>query len=324
MKLIIIIILFTIQSVSFAQANIVQNNSDNDSSYVSIPGTLVSLFLPEGFIIANKFPGIKNPETGTFIMVSNLKSSYLQVKKGFTAQGFKNQGMELLESSELNLEQGKGILYKATKKNGNITFRKWILVLQNDTSAIMINGTFPKAFDSDISGEVLDCILSAQINNKQVVKYEEAVNFKIDVEFTKLKFAGYFTGTLIYTTDGNFPPKSKDKTSFKLGSSLGIVEISNPKAFAIERLHSLPFEFKNDYSINPINIDGLSGYEIIAYTKDKKTENGELIYQVILFAGNSYYIMLGTAYDDFENNLSLFIDVSSSFKQRYRLKKGKK
>ncbi len=320
MKQIILSILF-LQTVCYAQAGFANDSLKNDSTYISIPGTSISLFLPAGFSKANKFPGIKHPESGAFIMVSNLNSTYRQVKAGFTSQGFKSQGMELLESSELNLETGKGLLFKASKKNGNIIFNKWILILKNDSSSIMINGTFPKSFDSDIAAEVLDCILSAQIDNKRVIKYEEAVNFEVNVEYTKLKFAKYFAGTLIFTVDGNFPAKSKDKTSFKIGSSLGIVEIKNPRDFAIESLKKLPFTFNKNIEINPIKIDGLSGYEIIAYSTDKKSGFRQLIYQLILYSGNSYYILLGTAYDDYENNLSLFIDVSSSFKQRKGIKK---
>lgn len=313
-----LLVLIFISNFSFAQNNYSNNVTRDDTSYVSISGTPISLYMPKGFIIANKFPGIKHPESGAFIIISNLTSSYSAIKKGFNKDGFISQGMELIESNEVKFEKGNGILYKATKKNGNSLFRKWILVLDNHPSAIMINGTFIDTFRSAISNDIIDCLLSAKNNKDIYIDYEDAVDFKLDVTDTKLKFAKYFTGTLIYTVDGNFPTKSEDGTSVKIGSSLGVVEIANPKKFALEKLHDLPYNFIDNPEINPIELDGLSGYEIKTYSLDKKTGIKQLIYQVILYSNNTFYLILGTAYNDFENNLSLFIDVSSSFKRRQK------
>jgi len=304
---------------SLAQNSLTNNTIKVDTNYISISGTPISLHMPKGFITANKFPGIKHVESGSFIMVSNLTSSYSAIKSGFTRGSFKSQGMKLIESKELNLKKGKGLLYKATKGTGNAQFSKWILVLDNDTSAIMLNGTFPDTFQSAISEEIINCLLTAKVEKGKLINYEDAVDFKLDVIDTKVKFAKYFTGTLIYTVDGNFPPKSKDRTSIKIGSSLGEVKIDNPKKIAFEKLYSLPYNFIDKPEINTIEIDGLSGYEIKAYSLDKKTGIKQFIYQVILFSNKTFYLIVGTAYDDFENNLSLFIDVSSTFKRRQKL-----
>ena len=310
--------LLFISNLSLAQNYNINNTIVNDSNYVSISGTPISLYMPNGFILANKFSGIKHIEAGAFIMISYLTSSYSVVKDGFTPYSFKSQGMVLIESNEIDFDHGKGMLYKATKANGKRLFRKWILVLDNDASAIMINGTFPDTFHSAISKDIIDCLFSAQITKEKNINYEDAVDFKLDVIDTKLKFAKYYAGTLIYTIDGNFPTKSKDRTSIKIGTSLGVIQIDSPKKFALAKLHDLPYSFIDKPEINSIELDGLSGYEIKAYSIDKKTQIKQFIYQVILYSNNTYYLILGTAYNDFENNLSLFIDVSSSFKRRQK------
>lgn len=313
-----IVLLITVYSTnSFSQINN-PVTSLVDTNYVCIPGTKICLFVPNGFSLANKFSGIKHPQSGAFIMVSELENSLNVIDKVFTSEKFIDEGMTLIEKQKIDLGNRSGLLFKASKISGGLTFSKWILVLGDDSSSIMINGTFPAGFDSEISNNVEGCVLSSIINEDLNISPEESIGFYVDVKDTKLKFAKSFAGTLIYTVDGVFPANSSDPISFKLGSSLGRVIIDNPRDFAINRLYELPYNFEIDPEIIDISINNLSGYEIIAYGKDKKSGFNQLVYQVILFSRGSYYLMLGTAYSDYENNLSLFIDVASTFKRRIR------
>jgi len=144
-----------------------------------------------------------------------------------------------------------------------------------------------------------------------------AVSFSINTENTKLKFAKNMSGSLLYTVDGKVPTGSEDKTSFIAGLSLANIQTIDKKLTAINRIKKLPFtEIKIvEEQILPIEIDGISGYEIVA---DGFNESGvkEMIFQVMLFTDNGYYIMIGTTQNDFQNNLDLFKKVSKTLKRK--------
>ena len=72
----------------------------------------------------------------------------------------------------------------------------------------------------------------------------------------------------------------------------------------------------DENKISDIQIDGISGYEIIAEGLDNSNGTKEQIYQVMLFTDNGYYIMVGTTKSDFETNLELFKQVARTLKRK--------
>ena len=66
----------------------------------------------------------------------------------------------------------------------------------------------------------------------------------------------------------------------------------------------MTIEISKIESTQQITIDNISGYEIIAIGKDKKTGNPEKSYQVILFSDSLYYIFYGSTNQDFDNNIN--------------------
>jgi hypothetical protein len=71
----------------------------------------------------------------------------------------------------------------------------------------------------------------------------------------------------------------------------------------------------DENKINEIEIDGISGYEIVGEGLDKNGAK-ELVYEVMLFTDNGYYIIVGTAKNDFEQNLQLFKKVARTLKRK--------
>ena len=66
-------------------------------------------------------------------------------------------------------------------------------------------------------------------------------------------------------------------------------------------------------SINSITIDNIEGYEIVATSKNENLQE-EIIYQVMLYNDNSnYYIIVGIASENKDENLKLFKDVAKTF-----------
>jgi hypothetical protein len=72
----------------------------------------------------------------------------------------------------------------------------------------------------------------------------------------------------------------------------------------------------NEDKINEIEIDGISGYEITAEGLEKTNGKKELVYQVMLYIDNGYYMIIGTAKTDFDTNLELFKKVAKTLKRK--------
>jgi hypothetical protein len=96
------------------------------------------------------------------------------------------------------------------------------------------------------------------------------------------------------------------------------VQTVDKKLTAINRIKRMPYsDLKIDENkISEIQIDGISGYEIVGEGLDKSNGTKELVYQVMLFTDNGYYIIVGTTKNDFEQNLELFKKVARTLKRK--------
>jgi hypothetical protein len=181
----------------------------------------------------------------------------------------------------------------------------------------MVNGTFPKEV-TELEKDIRESMFSVVYESGLTVDPLSAVSFTVDTENTKLKFGKSMTGMLLYTVDGKVPTESNDKTTFIVGLSLANVQTGDKKLTAITRLKRMPYtDLKIDENeISEIEIDGISGYEIVGEGLDKTNGTKEFIYQVMLFTDNGYYIMVGTTKNDFEQNLELFKKVAKTLKRK--------
>ena len=65
-----------------------------------------------------------------------------------------------------------------------------------------------------------------------------------------------------------------------------------------------------------ISIDGLDGYEIYAKGKDKKTNEIENMYQIMLYSEQFYYIFFGTTNDETTSSIEEIKKAVLTFKRK--------
>ncbi len=121
---------------------------------------------------------------------------------------------------------------------------------------------------------------------------------------------------MIFTIDGLVPTLSKNKTTLIIAKSFSKTNIEDKMLFCLERLKQLPVDIDNTESTHDIIIDGISGYEIVASGKNRKTKEDEKMYQVILFNDSLYYLFYGSTNQDFDNNLNEIRKVVKTFKRK--------
>lgn len=300
--------------LAFGQGEI--NNTKTDK-HRQVAGTKFLLIPPTGFIPATNFQGFQQMNSGASILVMEIPGPFAESTKGFNEQGLKTQGVVLNKKEEIKVNGNPGLFLTTEQFAYGTNYSKYILVFGDSKATYMVNGTFPKEV-IELDKDVRESMLSVVYESELTVNPLNTVPFTVDTENTKLKFAKSMTGMLLYTVDGNVPTESTDKTSFIVGLSLANVQTVDKKLTAINRIKRLPYseiEIDED-KIHEIEIDGISGYEIVGKGTDKNTGTKELVYQVMLFSDTGYYIIVGTAKNDFEQNLALFETVARTLRRR--------
>lgn len=192
-----------------------------------------------------------------------------------------------------------------------------MLAFGADSNVVMINGTFRKDSGTQMGEDIQKSLFSVVYESNKIVDPLENVGFEVNVVGTKLKFAKSISNSLVYTVDGKVPTESDDKCNMVVASSIGQTIIEDKVQYSVNRLQKIPtIQGIEVQKMNNITIDNLQGTEIIAYGTDKKKGEREMVYQVMLFTDRSYYLIIGTSRDDFEENLLIFKKISLTFKRK--------
>lgn len=312
MKMLLILLFAAVNLVIYGQETI---SNKLTTEHVSIAGTKVSLIPPAGFDKSVNFTGFQQNNNSSSIMIVEIPGPFSEIIKGFTKSGLKTQGVDLIDKRDLKIDNFPAVFIEAEQAAYGIPFTKYILTFGTDSNTTMINGMFPKELSEPMSAEILESILSVVYeSNKDVYPFDE-IEFKVDIENTKLKYANVIANAALYTVDGKVPTESADKTFYSIARSLGEIEIIDKKQYAIDRFKKIASVTDiNPEKITDIEINGFSGYEIIAQGTNNKTGSAEQIYFVMLFNHNLYYLLIGVAEDNFENNIELFNKVTNTFR----------
>ena len=282
-----------------------------------VKGTKFFLIPPEGFVNASSFQGFQQPEGASSILVMHLPGPFSEVSRGLTAEGLQTQGILLQEKSEVRVNGLPGFYLTAEQSAYGIYFSKYMLVYGDEKTSYMVTGMHPQEL-TEMGKGIENALLSVVYAENAETDPLGAVSFQVDTENTKLKFAKLMTGVVTYTVDGKIPTESNDKTSYMVAQSFSPVATADKKRYTLHRLKNMPYhDFTiEENNIRPVIIDGLSGYEIEAEGVAEDDGKREVLYHVMIYTGNGYYLMLGSAKDDFDQNLALFKQVTRTFRRR--------
>ncbi len=310
-NLILMFCFFQVSTV-FGQKSI---TNELTAEHISIAGTKISLIPPQGFTKASDFLGFQQEPSGSSIMLLDIPGPFSETSKGFSKENFLSQGVQVQKIENLTINGLPAILVTGEQNAYGNEYIKFVLSFGTEKETIMINGAYPKNL-KEIGKEIKSAILTTYYEPDKVINPFETVDYMINADEYGLKYAKSMSLSLLFTVDGLMPSQSDDKTTFLVAKSFSKVPIVDTELFSINRLKKMPFEIENIESTKEISIDGISGYEIIALTIEKKTAEKGKVYQVILFSDSLYYIMLGTTNREFEKNIEKFKSIAHSFERK--------
>lgn len=311
-KTIITTILFFICLTTYCQKKIENTLTDE---HQNIKGTKISLIPPKGFIDGLNFLGLQQTESGSSIMIHEIPGPYSETSAGINKENLLSKGIEVSKTENLTINGLPSIYVTGTQNANGIVYTKFIMVFGTEKETIIMNGVYPENLRK-IGDEIKKSMLTAVYEADKKINPFEALDYTIDVSETKLKFGKSISNSLIFSVDGQVPTASSDKTNLIVAKSFSEISLEDKKLFSINRLKQTPIEIANIVYTNEITIDEISGYEIYANGKNKKSGKTENIYQVILFSDNLYYILLGTTNDETELSIEEIKKAVKTFKRK--------
>jgi hypothetical protein len=283
-----------------------------------VVGTRVSLKPPPEFTPSSQFPGYGLEAFGSSIMVTEIAGPFPEISAGLSdPSALMKKGMSVLNKREVKVNGQSGLLMQVRHDISLGGFLKWILVIGDEKETVIITATFPKGFENELSEKMKASILTVTWDREKNISPAEGLNFTIS-EKGDLKLAKRFINMLGFSKGGIFPDKDIDNPLFTVGQSVSKLEVRDTEGFArstiLQTTSVTGIEIEQS---SKVTIDKLNGFEIVARGKDKKSGQPMVIYQTILFEGQSYYIMLGLISNrQRDAYLTAFREMAGSFKRR--------
>ena len=283
---------------------------------VAVKGTRVTLEPPAGFAVADRFPGFMSEETGASVMITELPAPFAEASKGFNAAGFKTQGMTLLSEEKSSFGELQGALYSASQAAQGIEFLKWLAIFGDAANTYIVTAAFPKVHAEELSEKLKAAVRSAKVSGAAVDPMD-AVTFRV-TPAGSMKLAKVVGNMLLFTENGIFPARGIETPLFIAGASITqSMSVPDQRLFAETRLRQVKaLKEITPKETNPFEVAGLKGFESKADALDAGTSAKAVLYQVIVYDTDGYFLMQGIAAEASRDLvMPVFKEMARSFTQ---------
>jgi hypothetical protein len=284
----------------------------------TLAGTRIALTPPPGFTPATQFSGYQLESLGASIMINEIPGPFAEISAAFSNPSeLSKKGMSLVEKQEVKSNGRDGLLVKTGQSANGVEYLKWHLVIGDEKETVIITATFPKQSEDKLSEPMKASLLTAVWDRNKAVSPTEGVNYTVD-EIGDLKVVRKVSNSLVFTKNGIFPSKDPAEPLFVVAQSISKTAIPDNEQYAKARV--LQISQVKEVEIEKtgqITVDNLEGYEIEAKGKDSKSGQPTVVYQVMLFEEQSYYLMQGLAGEqNRQPSLEAFKAMARTFKRR--------
>jgi hypothetical protein len=257
-----------------------------------IPGTRVALMVPDGFEIARDFPGIGRSQDFTSVLVTELNVPAAIAAESVSEAALARNGVELIESKPVQIYGRPATRVDAVQKIGAISFRKWFLVLGNDTKSVMLTATTPSENEEQYRTALVQVLESAHWDEGGApASAPVALPFQVK-EAPPLRIVRSAATALVLSEPA--PVKGHVTPVVTVGASKATVAVGELAGFAKTRLEETPTLTEIQIrSQGAQRLGGLPGHEIRADARDTESGRPVRVHQLLAEDGGHYYLVQG-------------------------------
>jgi hypothetical protein len=284
-----------------------------------IPGTDVVLQAPPGFTASARFTGFEAADLGASIVVTQLPAPFDTLRQSLDAKGLASRGMTLLEAEDVQLDgQPARLLHLQQQANGQ-NYLKWMLLSGSPEKTTLTVASYPVASADKLGPALREAVLSQRQDKAAAQDPLYGLPFRI-TPAAPLKLAGRVGNMLLLNPAGALPKPGEtppEGAIYVIGPSVSQQPIDDLPAFAKARAtQTAQLKGLKLTSERPLQLDGLTAYELTGHGSDTKTGEATQLYQVIIRESNAYYIIQGLAKQADGNALEAFRQTTASFKRQ--------
>lgn len=262
---------------------------------VHVSGTKITIEPPSEFIAAERFPGFQHNKSGSSIMVTEIPAPVSAVGQGMTKEALASRGMELLEKTKVEVNNQQADLIKIKQTAGAAEYLKWMLLLGDSSTTLLITGTFTPETEAEVGNKIKNSLLTTGWDKEMALDYFDGLSFKMG-ETDELKYAKRISNMILLARDGEFGKPGAAKPMLIVGMAINPVLIEDLATFSNQRvLQTAKVEGIAILEEKKIEVDGHQAYEIIASATDSSEKISMRIYQVIIAINDSYFMAQGRA-----------------------------
>ncbi|MDR1483158.1 MAG: hypothetical protein LBI74_11090 [Synergistaceae bacterium] len=133
--------------------------------HVEVPGTGASFVVPKDFSLSKQFDGFVANGRVVNVIVAVIKSPFQGVADGFTDSVLGGRGIKVHSRGEALINGSRALFIKALHLDGNNTWGKWIMLLENGDDTIVVNGVFTSG-DANAATDVINVLKSVVMKKK--------------------------------------------------------------------------------------------------------------------------------------------------------------
>jgi len=282
-----------------------------------IPGTRVSLIVPDGFAVSDRFPGLVSEDAVSAIMVSEIPGPVEKVRAGMTGEALAARGMQLLRSEEVTVDGRDGLLVHARQASAaGVDLRRWIVVFGAADGSVMIAASTPRAFEDRLGATLQGTLISAKWNPAEILDPYAGLGFTL-AEAGSLKISDRLPSMISFTRGGHRGALAPDEPLLLAGSSFAPLAATDLEGFARRRLDDVAeLEEQEVLSERALTLGGLPAYELVVAARDRRTGASMKVYQALVVDGDRFFLVQGlVAAENAEEFIPQFREIAHSFRR---------
>jgi hypothetical protein len=268
--------------------------AESDARLTPIPGTGVRIAIPPGFELSHEFPGFGREVDLTSVMVTELPFPIATARESLSAEALAQRGVELHRSGSVPVDGREATLVHASQALAGMRFRKWMLLVGDETSSVLLTATTPLELESQYQEALVGALRSTRWSPGHAAPSGPAGELGFSLRTPAPLRIVTTSADALVLSDPDHGSKGALAPVVTVGASRARVGIRDLADFARERLdETVSIRDIERSAERDRELGGMPGREIEADAVDSATGRPVRVVQVLATDGSRYYLVQG-------------------------------